>query len=837
MAIITRHPRDPQSVDQSRPARNCLYLLLGVCLFLATPRYSIAAAPSLVSQLQLPGLPSLIRATPDGRRVIVALGRDKGDKTQQVLVIDVDASFTPHIVGSFESDGQTEQLRLAPDGRHAALLARTTEAAAREQTHDLALWDLNNPTKPIKEWHIAIAGWGMDTPGRIAIARDAATYAFSRPSETESFHSQIVVGTVGGNRPDVLIEEDVYQPSLELSAEGSFLAIGRNPFAVGSAILLDLRAVPPVRYAQNDTTYFDRYQCMVALLASGHLVLEDRRAPRVGIYAPAIGIPKVSTISHGEGNSCSLADVDRENHSIVLSDDQTIRRIDVQEPKKPRIVAMWRLPAKITETVVAGNTLFAAKDNSNTLAVFRLDQVDDDASQVDWRSLDQAYMKVLADRTNSNIQRFERDFNAVTELQIAGVHQALAVAVKDITPKRAAAIFNDYGFLAAKIKLDRVNAELALRRAIQLDPDRAIAYLNLADLLRSRLSEVIPFTAKAAATQEVIALYRTYITKDGKKHGDIESYINAVDMPPDNMNTCEAVASYANSGRLGELIADSAIDADVNGHRIDFVSTTEGTSHSPTFYAFDADTDFPVSIAADMPWADELWGGDQLGLLLYHGTHIIHYRDAAHPVHTASLSGGPSCEFSSNVTEKVSADAAEPALCSDLIADTGPPSIDFEQPAPISTQAVQQRFAETSADNMTKIDFMNSGASVNVVHLGLSSGAGAGCDEELFDSVNETGDQLGAGPDHELLMKLQHVEPSNRYPILPCGNAARFFKYKGKVYFESKPAEWPPVDSWNQYHYVTRITDRRVEDVCHIKFAARVSVSVPKVPTQPPADE
>jgi hypothetical protein len=835
MAIITVHSQNLRSADRPRPARNRRHFLLAACVLLATPGFSLAAVPLLVSQLQLPRVPELVRAASDGRRVIAVLSRGKGDKEQQVLVMDVDASFTPHIVGTFNVEGQTEQLRLAPDGRHAALLTRTIEAAAVDQTHELALWNFNDLTKPVREWHIAIAGWGMNAPGRIAIARDAATYAFSRPSETGSFHSQIIVGTLGGVRPDVLIDEEVYQPSLELSADGHFLAIGRNPFAVERAILLDLRVAPPVRYAQGETFYSDRYQCMAAVLASGHLVLEDRRAPRVGIYAPETGMPKVSTISHGDGNSCDIADVDRESHTIVLSDDQNIRRINVQDLKKPQITGVWRLPFGIGRPVVAGNILFAAKANPNMLAVFRLDQVEDDA--INWQLLDQAYKKMLADRTDSSIPRFQRDFTAVNSLQAAGVRQALSVAVRDISPKRAAAIFNDYGFLAAKIKTDQINAELALRRAIQLDPDRTIAYLNLADLLRSRLSGVAAFKAKASATREVVALYRTYVTKDGEKHTDIDSYINAVETQPDNMNTCDAVASYANTGRLGELIADSAIDADVNGHRIDFVSTTEGTSHTPTFYAFDADTDFPVNIAADMPWADELWGGDQLGLLLYHDAHIIHYRDAAHPVHTASLSGGPGCEFSSDVTEKVPADAAEPALCSDLIADSGPPSIDFEEPAPISAQAVQQRFGETIADKMAKIDITNSGKPINVAHLGLSSGAGAGCDEEFFDSLSETGNELGTGSDHDLLMQMQHVEPSNRYPILPCGNSARFFKYKGKVYFESKPSQWPPVDSWNEYHYVTRITGHGVEDVCHIKFAARVSISAPKAPIQPPADE
>jgi hypothetical protein len=112
--------------------------------------------------------------------------------------------------------------------------------------------------------------------------------------------------------------------------------------------------------------------------------------------------------------------------------------------------------------------------------------------------------------------------------------------------------------------------------------------------------------------------------------------------------------------------------------------------------------------------------------------------------------------------------------------------------------------------------------------------AGAGCDEEFFDVASETGDRLADGTDRELIAKMQHLT-DNRYLVLPCGNSPRFFTYGSKIYFESKAAQWPPVDTWNEYHYVTRIDNAQVHDVCGMTFEPHV-VGHEGLTTKPSAD-
>jgi hypothetical protein len=259
----------------------------------------------------------------------------------------------------------------------------------------------------------------------------------------------------------------------------------------------------------------------------------------------------------------------------------------------------------------------------------------------------------------------------------------------------------------------------------------------------------------------------------------------------------------------------------VRGHRLDVFFTAEGTAHVPSLYAVDSDTDEPASLGLSAPWLDDLWGGDELGLVVYHSTpFLIHYKDATHPVHLKSLVDDASCNFGTTAHESASPRALEPELCDALIAGKGPDSIDLDQPVSITRETVQERYGETEADKRDLIDILNNRAPVDVVHLALSSGAGAGCDEEFFDVLNDAGNGWGSSQSHELISELQHLT-TNRYPILPCGNSARLFQYHGQIFFEST---WTPLDTWHEQHYVTRVKNGRVEDVCGITFHDRVDV-------------
>jgi hypothetical protein len=119
-----------------------------------------------------------------------------------------------------------------------------------------------------------------------------------------------------------------------------------------------------------------------------------------------------------------------------------------------------------------------------------------------------AYEKIISTYRSSLSPT--RQFDAFFALKEAGAPLAVELPVNTVSPKLAAAILNDYGYFAGITKIDRSSAEAALRRTIEVDPDRAVAYLNLADLLISRLGEISDSKAHHAAEGEIAALYRRY---------------------------------------------------------------------------------------------------------------------------------------------------------------------------------------------------------------------------------------------------------------------------------------------------------------------------------------
>ena len=784
--------------------------------------------PTFVAKVELPGSPVLVRPTPDGRRAIVMLFHSNKEPVQQGVVLDLESPAAPALKSTFTEEGTVEQIAIAPDGAKALLVVAKPIGEGAQRTREVVALDLHDPGHPLERARRAIPGTGIAFGlGGVAIASDAVTYAFSQPSASQQFASDVVVRNVSNDQAKTVVLTATTTPTLFFSMDARFLAFGTNQYAVGSVGVIDLSASPTKLYRQEYMPYEGRYRCVFGVESGGYVLLSDARIPRLGVYAAVEAVPRVGRLDfpsfEGLGiDACDLFSQDSQAGMISVATTDSIERIDVSNPRMPKASGRWVNPVGTRPLALAESLVFATDKSGKGLQLLQLNDHPENAGGLDWEALAAAYENIMTRYRSS--QSATRNIDAFLALRDAGAPQAVELGAPTISAKKAAAILNDYGYLATVNRSDRALSEAALRRAIQLDPDRAVGYLNLADLLRTHLGEVSGAGERRVAESEISGFYATYYSKGGSRRGEIDRYLNSVRSDQGTRRVCQAVASYANDGRLEGLIADRAFGVDVGGRRVDLLFTTEGTSHTPTWYVFDSGTDSPATISVDAPWVDSLWGGDQLGLLVYQGTPlIIHYRDARHPVHTASLAGGPACEFSLSATEKVSPHALEPELCHALAEGGGPEGIEFKLavPAALSQEEVAKRYGETGADKMARLDFENSGAIKNVLALSLSSGAGAGCEEEFFDVASETGDRLADGTDHELIAKMQHLT-DNRYPVSPCGNSPRFFAYGNKIYFESKAAQWPPVDTWNEYHFVTRIDNAQVHEVCGMTFEPHV---------------
>jgi len=784
---------------------------------LALPGLCSAAAPAMVGQIDAGAPITQLRISADGK-LAVAFLQPSGDLPWGIRVIDTSVPEKPVLRG-FIGAASPGRLVLAPDGRQALLLTELEkEAFDTETRHEIVAIDLSNPDAPKPSWRREILA------RRVVLADDASAYAASQRSKTEEGHWQTVITWANGGRPDAVMEEAGWlQPDMKFSEGARFLVSMQFN---NQLRILDLRETPSALYEQGYTGY-SRYDCIAAILESGHVVVEDTRVPRLGVYAPKADIPRIATLTHDGSKHCERLGIGP-GGSLILAGEigsGRVYRLDLRDPGNLAFGGSWQFPVKTYPLAVAGALAYAAAgEHGRQVQIFRLDVAGPAA--VDWAALEAAHRAAM-DRYTQELQAGKPapHLFALGHLEQAGVRQALQAPVQEISAQRAAVIFNDYGFLASKSGTESPSAEPALRRALELDPNRALAALNLAEVLRGRLSAMTDTSAKQRQVSEIQALYSKYLDLGGKSNARIESFMKGGAARSADGDICSAIARYADTGLLQEWVAASATNIKAGNRRIDIAFATEGTAHVPVIYAFDADTDFPLDEHAISVPEDDLWGGDRLGLIDYGDTaHILHYRDFHHPVAAWPLSGGPACRFKTHTVERIGPGAVEPELCRSLSQSRGPAAIEFKAPAPIERETVSERYSETSAGSMRALDFANSGNPENILELALNSSAGAGCDEIFYDVVDKAGQRFASSSKRDLLMKLQNADPSNRYPMLPCGNRARFFMYHGKVYFENKPAAWPPADNWNQYHRVARVDRGRVVDVCDFRFETTIAL-------------
>ncbi|MGL5631526.1 MAG: hypothetical protein ACRDD3_04110, partial [Azovibrio sp.] len=568
----------------------------------------------------------------------------------------------------------------------------------------------------------------------------------------------------------------------------------------------------------------DQAISLITILDTGHLLVVDYRAPRFGIYAPQSGIPRIAQLEHQEiagPHQFQFLAASRAN--ILLQNRYgQLYQLEITQPESPRLANVLVLPPGIqARSLDSVGHLYAlqTREGQNTLLIYDLAKTT--RPVVDWKRLSEAQNAALKTYGSKDGDESSREWAAIQKFDEAGVVLALDAKVEGISDQAAAAILNDYGFLLAKPYL-RKNPyiEALLRRAITLDPNRTPAYLNLADQLRDSLPEIYDWKKKEAARVEAEQHYRKYLALGGKRTARITAFLQDPSGKNPSKDICSAITAYTNAGRLGELVSDRAINIPKGDKRFDFVFATEGTAHVPVFYVFNATDDTPTNGETfSSPGAGDLWGGDNLGLVVFQNqVHILHYRDFQHPVASMSLSGDESCNFKVTTIEKIGSKALEPALCAQLSAGKCPAPFEFSGTAQISPTDVIEKYKETGIEGTKKIDVANDGKPINIGAFTLESGAGSGCGEMFFDQLNTSGNQFESGPKQSLLMALQQANPSSRYPVR-CGNNPKFFEYQGKIYFENKPSTWPPVDKYQEYHRVARINDGKVEDVCDFSFS------------------
>ncbi|SHN23049.1 hypothetical protein [Rhizobacter sp. OV335] len=777
-----------------------------------------AAAVTPLAALDLQELVVDARASADGKRFVVVSQHADG-KGATLRILDATDPAQLRESGTLDLPSPAA-MALSADGRNALFVV--TGPPGNHQTaidHEVIAVDLTTPIQPRVRWREHYLARNL------VLAAQAGRFAYTRPGSGKPDEWETAVVSADDRHTLRVIAHDRYDAVSVLSPQGGFLA--RTSY--GSLSLWDLDSPDDAREESSDGPggRFAR-GCIHAVLDSGHIVVPDGRTRRIGIYAPGAGLPRVAALRVDSMPLGCRPLNDARSDSVLSFAGESGRVLDLGLPgtPSPGVRGEWQLPAGFSPRAAVGNVVLAARWKPAQLRLFRLDAVP--LAPVDWRPLELAHQAALQDlRARMPTALFSRQWTALERLEEAGIAEAVSAPVAELPPRRAAAILNDYGFLLARTNRSSYRAQAALHRAIALDPGRALAHLNLADVLRADLGTFAGAGGDVGSrNKEIASHYRAYLAAGGPPTAASTSFLR--DDPAGGIReTCPRIAAWANAGRLKELVSGVGVDVPWGTRRVDLLFSLQGTAHVPMIDVSDAVTDQVVTeeqLDIKSGLLNGEGGGDDLGLLTLDGRHhILHHRGLRQPIETFSMDGeqdgSDDCRFTMTTKETVGAQASEPQLCKALQDPDSVPDIDFDEKASVPPAALKERWPWTEIDGTAMLAFANAGRPVRVARLSMSSSAGAGCEATFYETLDDDATVLRPGPDRDLLMALQEAQADTRYPVT-CGNQARFFEHRSRVYFETKPYAWPLQQAGDEYHRVATVRSGKVLDICRFRFTS-----------------
>ena len=325
------------------------------------------AVPAPGGALRLDSPVALGRATATGGLFVVLLEGGK-DQPGGLQIIDAADSRQPRLRGFLALPG-AKQLAVAADGKLALAVVPQSELPyGKEVAFQVIALDLTNPDVPKEAWRETV------TTTRVTLAPGATAFAYSRVVDRDKgIRETIVVPTADRQSRTALRDLWFYSDTATFSPSGKLITFKTG----GSLSLWDLRAPKPQAFEQASTS-FERYQygCITAVLDNGHVVMQDARAPRLGIYRATAALPRISTVPLDQEPDCPRLDANGPDKAMILSGLKgQLWRIDLSKPQQPGIEKKLQLPAQ-TQALAASGKLLLALDtiDKHQVRFFSLDK-------------------------------------------------------------------------------------------------------------------------------------------------------------------------------------------------------------------------------------------------------------------------------------------------------------------------------------------------------------------------------------------------------------------------------------------------------------------------------
>jgi len=456
-------------------------LIYTTCLWSSSAK---AAAPIPLGRLDLggPGYITAIRASSNGKRVIVILYRTSG--RSELDVIDTSDPAVPRLAGSLGIDSNAHgfiQLALSPDGRR-ALLSHTLDKVPNRAV--ITLIDLTDDKEPKLLWNKEIDAKGT----LVALAADASAYAITATAAHPRNGSSAKVYDVSGDKPSLHYVASV-GGRLTLSADGRFL----TAYDAFTLTLTDFHTSPPTSSVEDIYGAFLRDNPDEAALGhfsskygcelprdDGTVLVSGPDARTLTILKANSGTlsPAVTMTWHWVDISglCSVStpSLTSDDRDLFLRHTDLILRIDLQPSRKPVLDGYWKVRGS-SFSAIAGSLLFdeerVDEKPPTVLQVSRLDWAD--RSAVDWGRLN-AVVESTHCPTITSAAAATPDVRATAiadALEVAGIFNAIGDAVIGVSKRQAARILRCYSdTIGSESSLRDEIARSALQRSMELDP-------------------------------------------------------------------------------------------------------------------------------------------------------------------------------------------------------------------------------------------------------------------------------------------------------------------------------------------------------------------------------
>jgi len=301
----------------------------------------------------------------------------------------------------------------------------------------------------------------------------------------------------------------------------------------------------------------------------------------------------------------------------------------------------------------------------------------------------------------------------------------------------------------------------------------------------------------------------------------VASSATAADIDAKTLDTvCRYVAAIEPSDIKDYTVRSGVFDVNGDGVAETVTGTYDGTMAIETADIRAAD-DSTVELSPTYDWS-EYWTVGQRWLLFDGRAYLLNfvesgglflkflsYVDRQYNEHLG-------CEFDTDVKETVIADRTEFAALCEAVGSNGltPLPVDAVEEEPVDRE-------DTSLAGRIARDFDNDGTVEKLASLHFSSGAGSGCDANYFDLE----DALGGSPDadkRDLLLRLQSVDLSDRYPARPCsGVGRRWLESDGRAYLELRYQGDAPEGDSQAIHWVATVENGAPVQACHSSFRMR----------------